>query len=171
VAVFGPLLLSTAFSTSAYAAAEDHRLAHRRDRRRQAALPDRRPRPVRLILPARLRRDLADVEADYSSADRAIYGDRAGPPRHRDSAIPNDGLDMKTAAIRIHALTRSLGIQKAEVVGHDIGLMVAYAYAAQFPAGSDEVGSDGCLPPGRGWVGGHLQRPDIWPFRFHGPTP
>src|SRR6202521_1638421 len=51
-----------------------------------------------------------------------------------DSAIPNDGLDMKTAAIRMHALARSLGVQKAEVVGHDIGLMVAYAYAAQFPA-------------------------------------
>jgi hypothetical protein len=44
-----------------------------------------------------------------------------------DSAIPADGLDMKTAAIRIHALARSLGVQKAEVVGHDIGLMVAYA--------------------------------------------
>jgi pimeloyl-ACP methyl ester carboxylesterase len=44
-----------------------------------------------------------------------------------DSAIPADGLDMKTAAIRIHALTHSLGAQNAEVVGHDIGLMVAYA--------------------------------------------
>src|ERR1700686_3864960 len=51
-----------------------------------------------------------------------------------DSAIPADGLDMKTAAVRIHALARSLGIQRAEVVGHDIGLMVAYAYAAQFSA-------------------------------------
>src|ERR1700674_3290385 len=51
-----------------------------------------------------------------------------------DSGIPANGLDMKTAAIRIHALARSLGVQKAEVVGHDIGLMVAYAYAAQFPA-------------------------------------
>src|SRR5437879_4440935 len=51
-----------------------------------------------------------------------------------DSAIPADGLDMKTAAVRIHGLARSLGVQKAEVVGHDIGLMVAYAYAAQFPA-------------------------------------
>ena len=51
-----------------------------------------------------------------------------------DSAIPNNGLDMKTAAIRIHALVKSLGLQKARVVGHDIGLMVAYAYAAQFPA-------------------------------------
>ena len=49
-----------------------------------------------------------------------------------DSAIPADGLDMKTAAMRIHALARSLGIQKAKVVGHDIGLMVAYAYAANF---------------------------------------
>jgi len=51
-----------------------------------------------------------------------------------DSDIPKDGLDMKTSAIRIHALAKSLGVQKARVVGHDIGLMVAYAYAAQFPA-------------------------------------
>src|ERR1700720_3928842 len=34
-----------------------------------------------------------------------------------DSAIPTDGLDMKTAAVRIHALMSSLGFQKAEVVG------------------------------------------------------
>jgi pimeloyl-ACP methyl ester carboxylesterase len=40
-----------------------------------------------------------------------------------DSAIPTDGLNMTTAAIRMHALARSL----------DIGLMVAYAYAARFP--------------------------------------
>src|SRR5260370_37899151 len=51
-----------------------------------------------------------------------------------ESSIPADGLDMKTAAIRIHALVRSLGVEKAEVVGHDIGLMVAYAYAAMYPA-------------------------------------
>ena len=53
-----------------------------------------------------------------------------------DSSIPknDEGLDMKTAAIRIHDLAKSLGITKSSVVGHDIGLMVAYAYAAQFPA-------------------------------------
>jgi pimeloyl-ACP methyl ester carboxylesterase len=51
-----------------------------------------------------------------------------------DSNIPADGLDMKNAAIRIRDLAQSLGVQKAEVVGHDIGLMVAYAYAAQFPS-------------------------------------
>src|SRR5437764_1387517 len=53
-----------------------------------------------------------------------------------DSDIPASGLDMQTAASRIHQLALSIGIEKASVVGHDIGLMVAYAYAAQFP---DEV--------------------------------
>ena len=56
-----------------------------------------------------------------------------------DSEIPKDGLDMKTAAIRIHDLAKSLGITKARVVGHDIGLMVAYAYAAQFPAETEKL--------------------------------
>src|SRR6266850_1463375 len=64
-----------------------------------------------------------------------------------DSEIPANGLDMKTAAIRIHGLARSLGVQKARVVGHDIGLMVAYAYAAQFPAEVEKlVVMDAFLP-------------------------
>src|SRR5262249_18813839 len=45
------------------------------------------------------------------------------------SSIPTSGLDMKSAATSIHELARPLGVRKAEVVGHDIGLMVAYAYA------------------------------------------
>src|SRR5437773_11041912 len=69
-----------------------------------------------------------------------------------DSDIPADGLDMQSAAVRIHAFARSLGIEKARVVGHDIGLMVAYAYAAQFP---DEVEKlavmDAFLPGVEGW--------------------
>ena len=88
-----------------------------------------------------------------------------------DSSIPKDGLDMKTAAIRIHALVRSLGVQKAEVVGHDIGLMVAYAYAAQFPAEVEKlVVMDAFLPGVAGWEAIY-NNPDIWHFRFHGPTP
>jgi pimeloyl-ACP methyl ester carboxylesterase len=43
-----------------------------------------------------------------------------------DSSIP-DKIDMLEAAKKIHALVRSLKIDKARVVGHDIGLMVAYA--------------------------------------------
>jgi len=88
-----------------------------------------------------------------------------------DSSIPNDGLDMKTAAIRIHALAKSLGIDKACVVGHDIGLMVAYAYAAQFPSETEKlVLMDAFLPGVDGWEPIY-DSPVYWHFRFHGPTP
>jgi pimeloyl-ACP methyl ester carboxylesterase len=88
-----------------------------------------------------------------------------------DSAIPADGLDMKTAALRIHTLARSLGVQKAEVVGHDIGLMVAYAYAALFPAEVEKlVVMDAFLPGVGGWEAVY-NSPNIWHFRFNGPTP
>ena len=88
-----------------------------------------------------------------------------------DSEVPVDGLDMKTAAIRIRMLARSLGIEKARVVGHDIGLMVAYAYAAQFPAEVEKLAlMDAFLPGVAGWETVY-NNPGIWHFRFNGPTP
>lgn len=88
-----------------------------------------------------------------------------------DSDIPASGLDMKSAATRIHALARQLGVQKARVVGHDIGLMVAYAYAAQFPTEVDKlVLMDAFLPGVEGWEAVY-NNPGIWHFRFNGPTP
>jgi len=88
-----------------------------------------------------------------------------------DSETPANGLDMKTAAIRIHALAKSLGVEKARVVGHDIGLMVAYAYAAQFPAEVEKlVVMDAFLPGVAGWEYVYND-PGIWHFRFNGPTP
>ena len=88
-----------------------------------------------------------------------------------DSAIPQDGLDMKTAAIRVHALAKSLGVTKVRVVGHDIGLMVAYAYAAQFPSEVEKlVVMDAFLPGVSGWELAY-DNPNMWHFRFHGPTP
>jgi len=82
-----------------------------------------------------------------------------------------NGLDMSTAAIRMHALVRSLGFDTAEVAGHDIGLMVAHAYAAQFPG---EVGKlvvmDAFLPGVGPWEAVY-NSPGIWHFRFYGPTP
>jgi pimeloyl-ACP methyl ester carboxylesterase len=88
-----------------------------------------------------------------------------------DSGIPESGLDMKTAAVRIHALARSLGVEKARVVGHDIGLMVAYAYAAQFPSEVEKlVVMDAFLPGVSGWEAVY-NNPGIWHFRFNGPTP
>jgi pimeloyl-ACP methyl ester carboxylesterase len=88
-----------------------------------------------------------------------------------DSGIPANGLDMKTSAIRIHELVRSLGVEKARVVGHDIGLMVAYAYAAQFRAETEKlVVMDAFLPGVEGWEAIY-NNPGIWHFRFNGPTP
>ncbi|HWF04738.1 MAG TPA: alpha/beta hydrolase, partial [Candidatus Angelobacter sp.] len=88
-----------------------------------------------------------------------------------ESGIPAAGLDMKSAATTIHALAKSLGIQKAEVVGHDIGLMVAYAYAAQFQSETTKlVLMDAFLPGVDGWEAVY-NNPAIWHFRFNGPTP
>src|SRR5882757_354396 len=88
-----------------------------------------------------------------------------------DSDIPKDGCDMKTAAIRIHALAKSIGVTKARVVGHDIGLMVAYVYAAQFSAEVEKlVVMDAFLPGVQGWELA-FNNDNMWHFRFHGPTP
>jgi pimeloyl-ACP methyl ester carboxylesterase len=66
---------------------------------------------------------------------------------------------------------KSLGITKAAVVGHDIGLMVAYAYAAQFPGETERlVLMDAFLPGVDGWEAIY-NNPAIWHFRFNGPTP
>ncbi|MFF4518386.1 alpha/beta fold hydrolase [Streptomyces mirabilis] len=50
------------------------------------------------------------------------------------SDAPASGYDKKTMAADLHALLASLGKDhNVNVVGHDIGTMVAYAYAAQYP--------------------------------------
>ena len=92
-------------------------------------------------------------------------------PAIGDSSIPRDKIDMITSANRIHALVHSLGIEKARVVGHDIGLMVAYAYAAQFPAETEKlVVMDAFLPGVAGWEPIY-NAPNIWHFRFNGEYP
>jgi pimeloyl-ACP methyl ester carboxylesterase len=88
-----------------------------------------------------------------------------------ESSIPSSGIDMKTSAVRVHGLMQSLGIGKARVVGHDIGLMVAYAYAAQYPSETEKLALlDAFLPGVKGWDAVY-DDPNIWHFRFHGPTP
>jgi len=88
-----------------------------------------------------------------------------------DSARPPGGYDKKTMAQDIHTLVRRLGHEQAAVVGHDIGLMVAYAYAAQYPADVAKVILLDAFLPGIGqWKDVWLLR-DLWHFHFHGPTP
>ena len=88
-----------------------------------------------------------------------------------DSSIPADRIDMKTSATHIHGLAHSLGVEKARVVGHDIGLMVAYAYATQFPTETEKlVMMDAFLPGVPGWEAIYND-PNVWHFRFNGEYP
>jgi len=87
------------------------------------------------------------------------------------SAKPAGGYDKKNMAVDIHELTRSLGLSRASIVGHDIGLMVAYAYAAQFPPDTDRlVLMDAFLPGIGNWKDVWLMR-DLWHFHFYGEVP
>ena len=87
------------------------------------------------------------------------------------SAKPEGGYDKKNMAVDIHELVKSLGIPSASIVGHDIGLMVAYAYAAQFPTETERVVLMDAFLPGIGqWQNVWLLR-DLWHFHFHGTTP
>jgi pimeloyl-ACP methyl ester carboxylesterase len=87
------------------------------------------------------------------------------------SSRPDNGYDKKTMGQDIHALLGSLGIEKATVVGHDIGLMVAYAYAAQYPDATGRlVLMDAFLPGIGNWKDMWLLR-DLWHFHFYGEVP
>lgn len=87
------------------------------------------------------------------------------------SSAPEGGYTKKQMAQDIHALVKSLGYTKVKIVGHDIGLMVAYAYAAQYPAEVDRIVLMDAFLPGVGdWKSVWLLR-DLWHFHFYGKTP
>ncbi|SRR5579871_528551 len=172
VAVFGLLLLCTGFPTKASAGAQDETIVSRTAEIEGAKLHYMRAgHGTPLILlhgyaeTSLMWKPIIPVLAQRFTV---IAPDLPGIG---DSDIPADGLDMKNAAVRIHDLAKSLGVQKAEVVGHDIGLMVAYAYAAQFPTEVTKlVLMDAFLPGVEGWEAVY-NNPAIWHFRFNGPTP
>jgi pimeloyl-ACP methyl ester carboxylesterase len=88
-----------------------------------------------------------------------------------DSDKPEGGYDKKTMAKDVRALASSLGHDRYGVVGHDIGLMVAYAWAAQYPAEVERIILMDAFLPGVGdwknvWLLG-----DMWHFHFYGKTP
>lgn len=87
------------------------------------------------------------------------------------SEKPLTGYDKKTLAQDIHALVKLLHFDRAAIVGHDIGLMVAYAYAAQFPNETERVVLMDAFLPGIGdWKNVWLMR-DMWHFHFYGEVP
>ncbi len=87
------------------------------------------------------------------------------------SSKPAGGYTKKEMAQDIHALARELGYERIQIVGHDIGLMVAYAYAAQYPNEVERIALMDAFLPGVGnWSDVWLMR-DLWHFHFYGKTP
>src|SRR6202161_1927614 len=87
------------------------------------------------------------------------------------SATPPDGYTKAAMAQDIHALTQKLGYERIRIVGHDIGLMVAYAFAAQYPSEVSKIVLMDAFLPGIGkWRDVWLMR-DLWHFHFYGETP
>ena len=86
-----------------------------------------------------------------------------------ESSAPDDGYTKKAMAQDIHALMQSLKYDRIRLVGHDIGLMVAYA--AQYPGEVDRLVLMEAFLPGVGdWNSVFLLR-DLWHFHFYGKTP
>jgi pimeloyl-ACP methyl ester carboxylesterase len=107
------------------------------------------------------------ILADLAKTHTVIVPDLRGAG---GSARPDDGYDKKNMAKDIHELVTGVTTEPAAVVGHDIGLMVAYAYAAQYPSDTSKVALMDAFLPGVGeWKNVWLLR-DLWHFHFHGET-
>jgi pimeloyl-ACP methyl ester carboxylesterase len=84
------------------------------------------------------------------------------------SSRPVGGYDKRTMAEDIRQLVHHLGFDRATIVGHDIGLMVAYAYAAAYPTETTKlVVMDAPLPGTKVWDRLSVD-PRVWHFAFHG---
>lgn len=84
------------------------------------------------------------------------------------SSRPDSGFDKRTQAGDIRAVLDKLGIVKADIVGHDIGTMVAYAYAARYPDKTTKlVVMDAPVPGVPPWEQ-IVRSPALWHFDFGG---
>ncbi len=85
------------------------------------------------------------------------------------SSHPDHGYDKKTQAKDMAAVLDALHVGKVDLVTHDIGNMVGYAFAAQYPDRVKTwVAMDAPLPGIGSWQA-QLSNPKTWHFNFHGP--
>jgi len=85
------------------------------------------------------------------------------------SAKPAGGFDKKNQALDVEGVMNALHADSAEVVAHDIGNMVAYAFAAQYPERVRKLVLIDAPLPGVGPWEDVLKNPLLWHFRFGGP--
>jgi pimeloyl-ACP methyl ester carboxylesterase len=85
------------------------------------------------------------------------------------SSKPAGGFDKKTQAGDMAGVLDELKIDRADLVTHDIGNMVGYAFAAQYPARVPRFVLIDAPLPGVGPWEEILKNPLLWHFRFGGP--
>ncbi len=85
------------------------------------------------------------------------------------SSHPESGYDKRTQAADIRSVLTQLGIDHSAVVGHDIGTMVAYAYAARYPDKTDRLIVMDAPVPGIPPWDQIVRLPALWHFDFGGP--
>jgi len=80
------------------------------------------------------------------------------------------GYEKRSQAADMRAVVEAVGQDRAVVVGHDIGTMVAYAYAARYPAKTLRlVVMDAPVPGVVPW-NEIILWPPLWHFNFGGPN-
>lgn len=85
------------------------------------------------------------------------------------SAIATAGFTKKNQAEDIAGVLQALHIERADVVGHDIGNMVAFAFAVAHPDRTTRLVMMDAPVPGIGPWEEILKNPLLWHFRFGGP--
>ena len=85
------------------------------------------------------------------------------------SSKPGKGFDKKTQAGDVSGVMDALGVRQADVVAHDIGNMVAFQFAAQYPDRIRRLVLIDAPVPGVGPWEEILKNPLLWHFRFGGP--
>lgn len=85
------------------------------------------------------------------------------------SSKPASGFDKKTQAGDVAGVLDALRIERADLVTHDIGNMVGFAFAAQHPQRVRRFALIDAPVPGVGPWEEILKNPLLWHFRFGGP--
>jgi len=85
------------------------------------------------------------------------------------SAIATEGFTKKNQAEDMAGVLDALHVERADVVGHDIGNMVAFAFAAAHRERTTRLVVMDAPVPGIGPWDEILKNPLLWHFRFGGP--
>jgi pimeloyl-ACP methyl ester carboxylesterase len=108
----------------------------------------------------------APMSADFAAQRTVIVPDLRGLGL---SSKPAGGFDKKNQAGDVAGVLDALKIDRADIVAHDIGNMVAYAFAALHPERVTRLVVIDAPVPGVGPWEEILKNPLLWHFRFGGP--